>query len=262
MKLLLSFLLLSLCVTTHAETALDADKSAGAETEKVLPHKPRIVPLPPSLGIVVEKPDEMVAAQLPELPTGMGFLVTEVEEDGPASKAGIQVHDVIWKLDDQKLVNKGQLVALLNLRLPGEQVDISGFRAGKSQQFKVQLGKPKSRFSNAIAETGANSEGGERGITQVVYTSERLAKTTGKEGVAEIIKVDQGYELKIKDNKQKTIYSASIPDGGAFEGVPAAWDFRVKALKRALDRSISGELPRPPRARVVPPPTAKGPLAP
>ena len=263
MKLTLPFLLLGLCMVTHAEKGQIAMESTDSSAEKIVTSRPRIVPLPPSLGVVVQKPDEMVAAQLPELPRGVGFLVSEVEEGGPASKAGIQVHDVIWKLDDQKLVNKGQLATLLSLRLPGQQVEISGFRSGRPQQFKVQLGKPKSRFSNVLADTGSNFEEGDRGITQVVYNSERLAKTSGKDGVAEILKVGDGYELKIKDTKQKPIYSASIPDGGSFEGVPTAWDFRVKALKRALDRSISGELPRPPRPRVVPPPTtAKEPLAP
>ena len=257
MKLTLPFLLLGLCMVTHAEKGQIAMESTDSSAEKIVTSRPRIVPLPPSLGVVVQKPDEMVAAQLPELPRGVGFLVSEVEEGGPASKAGIQVHDVIWKLDDQKLVNKGQLATLLSLRLPGQQVEISGFRAGKSQQFKVQLGTPKSRFSKVFAETSSNSEVVDRGITQVVHSSERLAKTSGKDGVAEILKVNEGYELKIKDNKQKPIYSASIPDGGSFEGVPAVWDLRVKALKRALDRSINGDLPMVPlpRPRVVPQPS-------
>jgi hypothetical protein len=265
MRLALLFLFSCICVSSQTDTTQDPVKAASPEVAKVVRARARIAPSPPVLGVSLQKPDDMLAAQLPELPAGMGFLVTEVEEGGPASKAGIQVHDVIWKFEDQKLVNKGQLAVLLGLRLPGQQIEISGFRAGKSQKFKVQLGMAKSRFSNVLTETGSNSEEGDNGITQVVHTSEMFAKTTGKDGVAEILKVDEGYKLKIKDSKEKSIYSASIPDGGSFEGVPTAWDLRVKALKRALDRSISGELPmvRPPRPRVVPPPmTAKEPLAP
>lgn len=257
MRLALPFLFLGLCMSMHADTAQEAAKPTDPSAEKIVQARPQLGALPPSLGISIQKPDPMVAAQLPELPKGMGFLVTEVEEGGPAAQAGIQVHDVIWKLGDQMLVNNSQFAALLSLRQPGQKVEISGYRSGKSQQFKVKLGKPKSRVSSVLAEKGSNSRRGDSGITQVVNSSEMFAKTVGKDGVAEILKVSDGYELKIKNSEEKPIFNASIPAGGSFEEVPSAWRFRVMALKRALDQSISGELPvvRPPRPRVVPPPT-------
>lgn len=263
MRLALSFLLLGLSVTTHADTAQDAVKPAGAKAEQVVQGRLRIPP--PSLGISAQKPDQMLAAQLPNLPAGMGFLVTEVEEGGPAARAGIQVHDVIWKLGDQLLVNQAQMAALLRLRQPGDKVEISGFRSGKSQRFMVQLGVPKLRLSGVLAQGEPAFKESEKGITRVVDSSEMFAKTTSNDGEAEIAKAGEGYQLSIKDSKQVQIFSATIPAGGSFEGVPTAWKIRVASLKRALDQSISGELPvvRPPRPRVVPPPmTAKEPLAP
>jgi hypothetical protein len=254
MRLELSFLLLGLCVTTHADTAQDAVKPVGAEAEQVVQGRSRIAP--PSLGISVQKPDQMLAAQLPNLPAGMGFLVTEVKEGGPAARAGIQVHDVIWKLGDQLLVNQAQMAALLRLRQPGHKVEISGFRSGKSQRFMVQLGMPKLRLSGVLAQAEPAFKDSEKGITRVVDSSEMFAKTTSDDGEAEIAKEGEGYRLSIKDSKQVEIFSATIPAGGSFEGVPTAWKIRVSSLKRALDQSISGEIPvlRPPRPRVVPPP--------
>lgn len=191
----------------------------------------------------------MVTAQLPDLPVGIGFLVTAVNDGGPFAQAGVQVHDVIWKMGDQMLVNEAQMAALLRLHQPGEKVVFSAFRLGKPQQFKVQVGKPKTRFSGVFAKATSSPE-------EEVRVSEMFAKTTGDDGEAEVVKEGEGYRLSIKDSKQVEIFNERFPADGSFERVPAAWKFRVMALKRALDQSISGEIPvlRPPRPRVVPPP--------
>jgi len=256
MKLVHSFFLLGFCIVSHAETSQDAGKLIGASTEKMVQGRSRILPPPPTLGVSLQKPDPMVTAQLPDLPVGIGFLVTAVDDGGPAAQAGVQVHDVIWKMGDQMLVNEAQVVALLRLHQPGEKVVFSAFRSGKPQVFKVQIGKPKMRFSAVFAKAASFPEEFDNAITRDVNSREIFAKTTGSDGEAEIVKEGEVYRLSIKNSKQEQIFNGPFPADGAFEGVPAAWKFRVIALKRALDRSISGELPvqRQPRPRVVPPP--------
>lgn len=257
MRLALPFCLLGLCIASHAEPTKSADKPVDASTEKIVQGRSRIAPPPPTLGISLQKPDPMVTAQLPNLPVGIGFLVTAVDDGGPAAKAGVQVHDVIWKLGDQMLVNEAQMAALLRLHQPGDQVVFSAFRSGMPQQFKVRVGKPKTRFSGIFAMAGTSPEQIDNGITRVVNASEMFAKTTSADGEAEVVKEGEGYRLSIKDNKQVQIFNGTFPADGSWEGVPSEWKYRVMALKRALDRSINGELPvlRQPRPRVVPPPT-------
>jgi hypothetical protein len=262
MRLFLPLLLIGLCISTHADAAQDAAKSPDADSAKTVRLGSRALSLP-SLGLSLKKPDPMVTAQLPNFHEGMGFLVAEVEEGGPASKAGVQVHDIIWKMGDQFLVNKAQLATLLRLRQAGDKVELSGFRSGKSQLFKVKLGEPKPHDSGDLALDESPFEEG--GVTRVINSSEMFAKTTVSDGEAELIKKGEEYQLKINDTKQKPIFKGTIPAGGSLDGVPPAWKIRVASLKRALDQSISGELPvvRQPRPRVVPPPTtAKEPLAP
>ena len=256
MRLALPFLLLGLCIALHAEPSQDSGKPVDASAEKMVQGRSRIVPPPPTLGVSLQKPDPMVTAQLPNLPVGIGFLVTAVDDGGPAAQAGVQVHDVIWKMGDQMLVNEAQIAALLRLHQPGEKVLFSAFRSGKPQQFKVQVGKPKGRFSNVFAKAASSSEEFDNTVTREVSASEMFAKTTGDDGEAEVVKEGEGYRLSIKDSKQVEIFNGTFPAYGSFEEVPAAWKFRVMALKRALDQSISGEIPvlRPPRPRVVPPP--------
>ena len=256
MKLALSFLMVCLCVSANAEAVKDAAKPAEVPSPELAPSRPRIMSPPPTLGLSLQKPDPTVTAQLADLPTGIGFLVVAVDEAGPAARAGVQVHDVIWKLGDQMLVNEAQMHALLRLHKPGDMLAFSGFRSGKPQMFKVQIGHPKPRLTEVLTIAGPSSGALERGITQVVNSSEKFAKTTSADGVAELVKDADGYRVSIKDSKHAQIFNEAFPAGGSFEGVPAAWKYRVMALKRALDQSISGELSalRQPRPRVVPPP--------
>ncbi len=65
---------------------------------------PEVVPPPQAwLGVQLAKPEPSMVAHLPDLPKGMGFLVSSVDRGGPADQAGVATFDVIWKLDDQML---------------------------------------------------------------------------------------------------------------------------------------------------------------
>ena len=202
MRLLLPFFLLGLCVSTHAD-------ATDVETAKTTRARSKAVSLP-SLGLSLQKPDPTVTAQLPNVPEGMGFLVSDVEEGGPSAQAGIQVHDIIWKMGDQMLVNKAQLATLLRLRQAGDKVELSGFRSGKPQLFKVKLGEPKSPLEGVLANDESPFEEG--GVTRVINSSEMFAKTTASDGEAELVKIDEGYQLKIEDSKQKPIFNGTIPE--------------------------------------------------
>ena len=191
MRLSLPFLLLGLCIASHAEPTEDAGKPVDASAEKMMQGRSRIAP-PPTLGVSLQKPDPMVTAQLPDLPVGIGFLVTAVDDGGPAAQAGVQVHDVIWKMGDQMLVNEAQMAALLRLHQPGDKVVFSAFRSGKPQQFKVQVGKPKTRFSNVLAKAASSPEEFDNTVTREVSASEMFAKTTGDDGEAEVVKEGEG----------------------------------------------------------------------
>jgi S1-C subfamily serine protease len=74
------------------------------------------------LGFHVSKPDESITAHLPALPPGIGFVIRLLGVGGPAENAGLRNFDVLWKFEDQMLVNEGQLAALLRLRKPGDEV--------------------------------------------------------------------------------------------------------------------------------------------
>jgi len=92
------------------------------------------------LGVATEESTDALAAQL-GLNPGEGLVVTFVAPDSPASKAGLQKNDVLTKFGGQLLVLPAQLKKLVLMRKPGDEVEITYFRAGNKEQISVTLGK-------------------------------------------------------------------------------------------------------------------------
>jgi serine protease Do len=66
-----------------------------------------------------------------------GVIVSDVEEESPAEKAGIKRKDVIIKANDQKIANSGDWEDLAYLARPGEPIEISFLRNGKEVHTKL-----------------------------------------------------------------------------------------------------------------------------
>lgn len=213
------------------------------------------------LGLHVSKPDASITAQLPSLPPGIGFVIRTIEKDGPAQAAGLREFDILWKLDDQMLVNEGQLAALLRLAKPGDEVTFSGFRGGKTLEATVKLGEapagatpfPEDYVDAAILP----AEGG--GPMRVVNLSEKLASYSGENGSAQIRRDGTVDHVTIKDPANQIIYQGELAEHSGLDSIPPEWRRRIHGLRRGLDHALSGQfLPqRQPRPRVVPPPAAK-----
>ena len=102
------------------------------------PAAPRVVVKVPYAGFHVEEAPGVLSHHFP-IPSGFGLLVTEVGEDSPAADAGIQRHDLLLRAGDQRLVNPGQLNALIRTRNPGETLSLTVFRAGKEWEVGLTL---------------------------------------------------------------------------------------------------------------------------
>ena len=89
-------------------------------------------------GVAPEPVSEELRDQLP-LRRGEGILVGAVVIDSPAAQAGIHLHDILLRFDDQILVEPGQLKALVQMRNPGEKVKLTLMRKGVQQAVEVTL---------------------------------------------------------------------------------------------------------------------------
>jgi serine protease Do len=68
-----------------------------------------------------------------------GALVSNVDRDGPADKAGLQTGDVILKANGQAIASASDLPAVIGAATPGQKIGLEVWRQGKLQDFSVNL---------------------------------------------------------------------------------------------------------------------------
>ena len=91
------------------------------------------------LGIGIQDLSEELSRAL-KLPVTEGAIVTLVNDDSPAGRAGVKTDDVIISIDGQKVASGGELTRVVALKTPGSTSAVELFRDGKKQTVKVQLG--------------------------------------------------------------------------------------------------------------------------
>ncbi len=210
------------------------------------------------LGLEVAKPDQTITAQLPSLPPGIGFVVKSIDTGGPAEKAGLASYDLVWKLDEQLLVNESQLATLLRLYKPGQEIVLHGFRGGKHQEFKLKLGEipaAANNFPSSVIEN-ALMPGDPTGPMRVVNVAEKTASFSNESGRANIQRDGEVLKVKIETPAGEMIFESDFTKGESFDRVPELWRRRIEVLCRTLDQTLSGNMipHRQPRPRVIPPP--------
>lgn len=82
-----------------------------------------------------------------------GALVAQVVEDSPASKAGIQVGDVITRFNGTKVNYSSDLPPLVGRVQAGEEIRIKVIRDGRSKTLKVKIGELKKDDKVKLAES-------------------------------------------------------------------------------------------------------------
>jgi hypothetical protein len=218
------------------------------------------------LGLDLAKPDQSLASHLPALPAGVGFIVKTVHQNGPAAAAGLEDDDLVWKFNDQLLINEAQLSTLLRMHKPGDAITLTVFRGGGAIEIPLTLernpGQPIGLAEGAIEEALLFNE---PGPMRVVNMANREAYIADSQGRAVVRKVDDGYWLTIQNAAGEVIHDAAFNRSAgkceADNSIPADWTRRAYALRRGLEHALNGGIAqqRQPRPRVVPPPPAKNP---
>jgi S1-C subfamily serine protease len=90
-----------------------------------------------SLGIGVEP--------TPENAKQPGVIVREVNQDGPAAKAGLKQGDQITKAGDKDVKSYEDLANIVTSHKPGDKITLHVLRDGKDQELTVTLGERTQR---------------------------------------------------------------------------------------------------------------------
>ncbi|MFZ9037852.1 MAG: Do family serine endopeptidase, partial [Gammaproteobacteria bacterium] len=78
-----------------------------------------------------------------------GVLVTNVFEDTPAAKSGLETGDIIIEVDGQQTRSAAQLRSRIGIKQVGDEVRLKFLRDGKTIERKVEIGVARSSLAQA-----------------------------------------------------------------------------------------------------------------
>jgi serine protease Do len=118
-----------------------------------------------------------------------GAAVSNVEEGSPASKAGLEVGDVILRIDGRAVEGSADLSRTIRALKPGTKITLGVWRGGKPRDIVVTVAEFKDEEATKTAAAGkggkkAESKPGKLGVAVTELTAEqkKALKVTG--GVA------------------------------------------------------------------------------
>ncbi len=92
------------------------------------------------LGVYIQNINPEIAKAL-KLNTAQGVIVSKVQPNSPAEKAGLKAEDVIVKYDDRQVNTAGELSTWVSTTSPGTEVNIGIIRNDKPMTIKVKIGE-------------------------------------------------------------------------------------------------------------------------
>lgn len=115
------------------------------------------------LGVAVQEVNQALADSF-RLERPEGALVSSLEKNGPAERAGLQPGDVIRSVDGQRIVSSGDLPAIISLAQPGDSVKMQIWRKGETREITAKLGDAGGKPQIATAGKDEALQGGKLGL--------------------------------------------------------------------------------------------------
>jgi serine protease Do len=107
------------------------------------------------IGISDVTPDE---AKFFDVKDASGAVVSQVEPDSPAAKAGLRVGDVITGLNGKTVNDAGELQVAVGQKQPGTKIDLTVMRDGKNMQVPVTLEAMGARDKSTETSSAENGK--------------------------------------------------------------------------------------------------------
>jgi C-terminal processing protease CtpA/Prc len=102
------------------------------------------------LGVQIAEVDAQKVKEL-KLPAERGVLITEVEKDSPADRAGLKVNDVVTEYNGQRLESATQFRRMVRESLTGRAAQLTVWRDGRAQTLSATLGSNRDRMENTFS---------------------------------------------------------------------------------------------------------------
>jgi serine protease Do len=140
------------------------------------------------IGVMVQNVDAALAESF-GLDRPRGALVSSVEKDGPAQRAGIKPGDVILKVDDEPIEQTSDLSNYITRRKPGDESTVTVSRRGKEEKISVRIAELKEPTSSWRAGAHDSSDEQARlGLAVQALTAEER-KAAGVDAGVRVVRV-------------------------------------------------------------------------
>jgi serine protease Do len=106
------------------------------------------------LGVLIQEVNQDLAKSF-GLPKPAGALVSAVDKDSPAEKAGIEAGDVILKFNGKEVNSSKDLPAMVADITPGETAKVEIWHDGKAREVSVNVGEMKFASNEEKSVKGA-----------------------------------------------------------------------------------------------------------
>ncbi len=91
------------------------------------------------LGVHIDDVSSERAASL-KLKDASGVLITDLDQDGPACRAGLKENDIIVGFNGAKVANSAELASLIHATAPNKPATLAILRDGQKKDVQVMLG--------------------------------------------------------------------------------------------------------------------------
>jgi len=108
------------------------------------------------LGVQIQPITDEIAESI-GLENAKGALVTDAQADGPGREAGIKAGDVVTAVNDRAVSSPRELARTIGGFAPGEQVEVTLWRAGKEEKLQVKLGELPNQTAKATTSSDDSS---------------------------------------------------------------------------------------------------------
>jgi serine protease Do len=165
-----------------------------------------------------------------KLDSEKGALITSVEKDTPAERAGLKAGDIILEIDGKQINDGTELPRYVAVAPIDKKIKVVIFRNGKKQVVSVTVGKQKDGEQAAEDKQSAGPESDKLGITVQELTKDLAARLGVKEKSGLIIsEVKPGSPA---EDAEVTAGAIIIEINGQHPDSPAKFTAIVTALKK------------------------------
>jgi len=180
------------------------------------------------MGVSIQDVTPQIADSL-GLQEAKGALINSVNGGDPAEKAGIEAGDVVIAVNGSPIASPRELARTVAAIAPGTNIDVTVWRNGKSQDFKVTLTEmPESDQVAAAAPSAPSDENGQPasfGLTVtpaddgngLVVTDVEPGSVAEENGIqpGDVIRAVNSQPVKAASDLKKAVDAASSAGRGA-----------------------------------------------